>query len=156
MVEELAKRWDLPRAKDKYKGRFTVGRTHPGGPQVALLQPQTFMNDSGTSVGPARGALQLELDHVVVIHDEIDLPFGRISSRIGGGLAGHNGLKSLKQGLGSAEFRRVRVGVGRPDTTDPEIVASYVLGKFSEPADEVRELIERAADEVERVLSPPE
>jgi len=88
-----------------------------------------------------------------VIHDEIDLPFGRIESRIGGGLAGHNGLKSLKQGLGSAEFRRIRVGVGRPDTTDPEIVSAHVLGKFSEPADEVRDLIERAADETERVLT---
>jgi PTH1 family peptidyl-tRNA hydrolase len=93
---------------------------------------------------------------VVVIHDEIDLPFGRIESRVGGGLAGHNGLKSLKQGLGSADFRRVRVGVGRPDTTDPEIVSAHVLGKFSEPAEDVRGLIERAADEVERVLSPAE
>lgn len=149
----LAERWDMPRAKDKYKGRFTVGRIYPGGPQVALLQPQTFMNDSGTSVGPARGSLQLDLDHVVVIHDEIDLPFGRIESRIGGGLAGHNGLKSLKQGLGSADFRRVRVGVGRPDTTDPEIVSAHVLGKFSEPKADVQDLIERAASEVERVVS---
>ncbi|HEX6714092.1 MAG TPA: aminoacyl-tRNA hydrolase [Thermoleophilaceae bacterium] len=148
----LAERWDLPRAKDKYKGRFTVGRVYPGGPQVALLQPQTYMNESGNSVGPARGALQLELDHVVVIHDEIDLPFGRIESRIGGGLAGHNGLKSLKQGLGSADFRRVRVGVGRPDTTDPEIVSAHVLGKFSEPKADVQDLIERAATEVERVV----
>ena len=152
----MAERWDLPRAKDKYKGRFTVGRIYPGGPQVALLQPQTYMNDSGTSVGPARGALQLPLDHVVVIHDEIDLPFGRIESRIGGGLAGHNGLKSLKQGLGSADFRRIRVGVCRPDTTDPEIVSAHVLGKFSEPAADVRDLIERAADETERVLTTPD
>jgi PTH1 family peptidyl-tRNA hydrolase len=153
VLERLAERWDLPKAKDKYKGRFSVGRIHPGGPTVALLQPQTYMNDSGDSVGPARGSLQLDLDHVVVIHDEIDLPFGRIESRIGGGLAGHNGLKSLKQGLGSADFRRIRVGVGRPDTTDPEIVSAHVLGRFSEPADQVRELIESAANETERVLS---
>jgi PTH1 family peptidyl-tRNA hydrolase len=148
----LAERWDMPRAKDKYKGRFTSGRIYPGGPSVALLQPQTYMNESGNAVGPARGALQLDLDHVVVIHDEIDLPFGRIESRIGGGLAGHNGLKSLKQGLGSADFRRVRVGVGRPDTTDPEIVSAHVLGKFSEPKADVQDLIERAAAEVERVV----
>jgi PTH1 family peptidyl-tRNA hydrolase len=153
VLERLAERWDLPKAKDKYKGRFSVGRIHPGGPTVALLQPQTYMNDSGDSVGPARGSLQLDLDHVVVIHDEIDLPFGRIESRIGGGLAGHNGLKSLKQGLGSADFRRIRVGVGRPDTTDPEIVSAHVLGRFSEPADQVRELIDSAANETERVLS---
>jgi peptidyl-tRNA hydrolase, PTH1 family len=153
----LAERWDMPRAKDKYNGRFTVGRIYPGGPQVALLQPQTFMNESGNSAGPARGALQLDLDHVVVIHDEIDLPFGRIESRIGGGLAGHNGLKSLKQGLGSPDFRRVRVGVGRPDTTDPEIVSAHVLGKFSEPKADVQDLVERAAAEVERVVdAPPE
>jgi PTH1 family peptidyl-tRNA hydrolase len=153
VVSLLAARWDMPRAKDKYKGRFTVGRIYPGGPQVALLQPQTYMNESGGSVGPARGALQLDLDHVVAVHDEIDLPFGRVESRVGGGLAGHNGLKSLKQGLGSADFRRVRVGVGRPDSTDPEIVAGYVLSKFQEPADEVRDLIERAADEVERIVT---
>jgi PTH1 family peptidyl-tRNA hydrolase len=148
----LAERWEMPRAKDKYNGRFTVGRIYPGGPSVALLQPQTYMNDSGTSVGPARGALHLDLDHVVVIHDEIDLPFGRIESRIGGGLAGHNGLKSLKQGLGSGEFRRVRVGVGRPDTTDPEIVSAHVLGKFSEPKADVQDLVESAASEVERLV----
>ena len=143
----------MPRPKDKYKGRFTSGRIYPGGPSVALLEPQTFMNDSGTSVGPARGSLQLDLDHVVAVHDEIDLPFGRIESRIGGGLAGHNGLKSLKRGLGSADFRRIRVGVGRPDTTDPEIVSAHVLGKFSESKGEVQELIERAAAEAERVVT---
>ena len=156
VLAQLAERWDMPRAEDKYKGRFTVGRIYPGGPAVALLQPQTFMNESGNSVGPARGALQLPLDHVVVIHDEIDLPFGRIESRVGGGLAGHNGLKSLKQGLGSADFRRIRVGVGRPDTTDPEIVSAHVLGRFSEPAADVNDLIERAANETERVLTSSE
>ena len=143
----------MPRAKDKFKGRFSVGRIHPGGPTVALLQPQTYMNESGNAVGPARGSLHLDLDHVVVIHDEIDLPFGRIESRIGGGLAGHNGLKSLKQGLGSPDFRRVRVGVGRPDSTDPEIVSAHVLGKFSEPAADVRALVEDAAREAERIVS---
>jgi PTH1 family peptidyl-tRNA hydrolase len=156
VLAHLAERWDMPRAKDKYNGRFSVGRIYPGGPTVALLQPQTYMNESGNSVGPARGALQLDLDHVVVIHDEIDLPFGRIESRIGGGLAGHNGLKSLKQGLGSPDFRRIRVGVGRPDTTDPEIVSAHVLGKFTEPADDVKDLIERAANETERVVTDPD
>jgi PTH1 family peptidyl-tRNA hydrolase len=153
VVERLAERWDMPAMKDKYKGRFTVGRIHPGGPAVALLMPQTFMNDSGNSVGPARGAMHLDLDHVLVIHDEIDLPFGRIESRLGGGLAGHNGLKSLKQGLGSADFQRIRVGVGRPDSTDPEIVSAHVLGRFSEPKAEVSDLIDSAAREAERVVS---
>ena len=88
----------------------------------------------------------------MAVHDEIDLPFGRIEVRLGGGLAGHNGLKSLKRGLGSADFRRVRVGVGRPDTSDPEIVSAHVLGRFSESKDEVRGLIERAADELDRLV----
>jgi PTH1 family peptidyl-tRNA hydrolase len=152
----LASRWDLPRGKDKFKGRFTEGRAFPGGPRVAILLPHTYMNESGSAVSPARGALGVDLDRVLVIHDEIDLPFGRIESRIGGGLAGHNGLKSLKQGLGSPDFRRIRVGVGRPDTTDPEIVSAHVLGRFTEPADEVRELIERAAAEADRVVTRTE
>ncbi len=94
----------------------------------------------------------MPLDHVVVVHDEIDLPFGEIQTRIGGGLAGHNGLKSLKRGFGDADFWRVRVGVGRPDSTDPEVVSAYVLGRFSEPEAEVTALISAAADEVERLL----
>jgi PTH1 family peptidyl-tRNA hydrolase len=149
----LASRWDLPRGKDKFKGRLTEGRAFPGGPRVAVLLPQTYMNESGNAVGPARGALGVPLDRVLVIHDEIDLPFGRIESRLGGGLAGHNGLKSLKQGLGSPDFQRIRVGVGRPDTTDPEIVSAHVLSKFSESAEDVRDLIERAAAEAERVVT---
>jgi PTH1 family peptidyl-tRNA hydrolase len=148
----LASRWELPRGKDKFKGRLTEGRAFPGGPRVAVLLPQTYMNESGNAVGPARGALGVPLDRVLVIHDEIDLPFGRIESRLGGGLAGHNGLKSLKQGLGSPDFQRIRVGVGRPDTTDPDIVSAHVLGRFTEPAEEVRDLIERAASEAERVV----
>ena len=148
-----AERWGLPRAKKKYGGLYTSGRAGPGGPRVAVLLPQTYMNESGSSVGPARGALGVPLDRVVAVHDEIDLPFGRIEVRLGGGLAGHNGLKSLKAGLGSADFRRVRVGVGRPDTTDPEIVSSHVLGRFSEPRDEVRALIEGAADALDRLVT---
>jgi PTH1 family peptidyl-tRNA hydrolase len=148
----LATRWGLPRAKSRYRGLLTEGRAGPGGPRVAVLLPQTFMNDAGTSVSPARGALQVPLDHVLVLHDEIDLPFGDIRVRTGGGLAGHNGLKSLRQGLGSPDFSRVRVGVGRPPTTDPDRVAAYVLGRFGEPRDEVQTVVERAADEVERFV----
>ncbi|MET0511689.1 MAG: aminoacyl-tRNA hydrolase [Thermoleophilaceae bacterium] len=148
-----AERWGLPKARKRYGGLFTDGRIRPGGPRVAVLLPQTYMNESGDAAGPARGALGLDLDHVVAVHDEIDLPVGRIEVRLGGGLAGHNGLKSLKRGLGSADFRRVRVGVGRPDTTDPEIVSAHVLGRFSEPKDEVRKLVERAADELDRLVS---
>jgi PTH1 family peptidyl-tRNA hydrolase len=150
--EELARRWDLGKPREKFRGRLWEGRTGPGGPRVAILLPQTFMNDSGTSAGPARGSLKAPLDRVIVVHDEIDLPFGEIKPRIGGGLAGHNGLKSLKKGFGDAEFWRVRVGVGRPDSTDPEIVAAYVLGRFREPRAEVEALIDASAEETERLV----
>jgi peptidyl-tRNA hydrolase, PTH1 family len=152
VAEALARRWDLPKPKKKFAGELAEGRTGPGGPRVAVLRPQTFMNDAGRSAGPARGSFKLDLDRVLVLHDEIDLPFGEIRSRLGGGLAGHNGLKSLKRELGGADFHRVRVGVGRPDSTDPDIVAAYVLGKWRQPAAEVAELVDRAADEAERVV----
>jgi PTH1 family peptidyl-tRNA hydrolase len=89
---------------------------------------------------------------VLVVHDEIDLPFNEIRVRLGGGLAGHNGLKSIKQELGSADFARVRVGVGRPPTTDPERVAAYVLSRFAEPGDEIAGVVERAAEAAESIV----
>ena len=148
----LARRWDLPKAKSKYLGLLTEGRTGPGGPRVAILKPMTYMNDAGDSVSPARGAFKVDLDRVLVIHDEIDLPFGEIRVRTGGGLAGHNGLKSLRARLGSPDFTRIRIGVGRPPTTDPDRVAAYVLSRFRERKDDVNELIERAADVAEKTV----
>ncbi len=152
IAERLRDRWRLPTPKAKYRGLLSDGRTGPGGPRVAILTPQTYMNEAGRSVGPARGELRVELDRVLVLHDEIDLPFGEIRTRLGGGLAGHNGLKSLKAALGSAEFHRVRAGVGRPASTDPEIVAAYVLGRFREPKAEVDALIDAAADAAQALL----
>jgi PTH1 family peptidyl-tRNA hydrolase len=159
VANALAKRWGLPRAKPKYRGLLTEGRARvgeggigAGAPRVAILLPQTYMNDAGQSVGPARGAFEVPLERVLVIHDEIDLPFGEIRTRTGGGLAGHNGLKSLRQALGSPGFSRIRIGVGRPPTTDPDRVAAYVLGRFREPREEVARLVERAADEAEKVV----
>jgi peptidyl-tRNA hydrolase, PTH1 family len=152
VANALAARWGLPKAKSKYRGLLTEGRAGPGGPRVAVLLPQTFMNDAGQSVGPARGAFKLPLDRVLVIHDEIDLPFGEIRTRTGGGLAGHNGLKSIRQALGSPEFARVRIGVDRPPSTDPDRVAAYVLSRFREPREEVGALVEQAADAAERMV----
>ena len=125
VADELARRWELPHAKKRYAGLFTDGRTGPGGPRVAMLWPQTYMNEAGTSVGPARGALHLDLDRVLVVHDEIDLPFGDV---------------------------RTRVGVGRPDSTDPEIVAAYVLGRWRQGAREVAAVVGAAADAAERIV----
>lgn len=152
VAAELSRRWDLPKAKNKFGGLLAEGRTGPGGPHVAILLPQTYMNESGNAAGPARGSFGIDLDHVVALHDEIDLPFGEIRIKLGGGVAGHNGLKSLDRGLGSRAFQRVRIGVGRPDSTDPEIVSSFVLGRFDEPASQVQDLIAAAADETERLI----
>jgi PTH1 family peptidyl-tRNA hydrolase len=155
VAEALIARWGLGKPKKAFAGLYadgrTVGPTHPG-PRVGVLVPQTFMNESGRSAGPARGALKVELDHVIAVHDELDLKFGDIRTRMGGGLAGHNGLKSLKAGFGSPDFARVRIGIGRPDTTDPEIVSSYVLGRWRQSPAEVAELVDRAADAVERIV----
>lgn len=161
VAEALAARWRLRRPRSGYGGLITDGQATVGvdpvtaAPivrRVAVLWPQTYMNDAGRSVGPARGALQTPVERVLVLHDEIDLPFGEIRVRRGGGLAGHNGLKSIRRALGSTDFHRVRVGVDRPPSTDPERVAAFVLGKFRQPRAEVDALVERAADAAERLL----
>jgi PTH1 family peptidyl-tRNA hydrolase len=153
VVDELARRWGIDASRERFRGRLREGRAGPGGPHVALLEPLTFMNDAGRSVGPARGALHVELDRLLVIHDEIDIPFGEVRARLGGGLAGHNGLKSLRRELGAPDFARVRVGVGRPDSTDPEIVSAHVLGRFAEPPGDVEALVGRAADAAAGIVS---
>lgn len=153
VCERLIEQFDLGKPKRKYRARFVEGRLGPGGPRVAVLMPETFMNESGQSVSPARGTLRLDADRVVVVHDEIDFPFGRVESRLGGGAGGHNGLKSVRQALGTADFRRVRVGIGRPDSTDPEIVSRYVLGTFDEPRSEVDALVDEGLRETLNVVA---
>jgi PTH1 family peptidyl-tRNA hydrolase len=152
VAEALIARWELGRPRKAFAGLYADGRTMPGGPRVGVLLPQTYMNEAGRSAGPARGSLKVELSHVVAVHDELDLRFGDLRTRMGGGLAGHNGLKSLKAGFGSPDFARVRIGIGRPDTTDPDIVSAYVLGRWRQPEADVRDLVDRAADAVERIV----
>jgi PTH1 family peptidyl-tRNA hydrolase len=158
----LRARWGLGKPLAKYRGLISQGAAVLGQePQsgvplrarVALLEPQTFMNEAGRSVGPACGALRVPASQVVVVHDEIDLPFAEIRTRLGGGLAGHNGLKSVKAALGTADFQRVRVGVGRPPSSDPELVAAYVLGRFKQSRDEVQALLDAACLAVEQLLA---
>ena len=162
----MAERWELKGAKDRFQARLAEGRppvtaVPPGieRPRVAVMCPQTYYNDSGRAVGPARGSFKLPLERVLVVHDEIDLPFDDVRTRLGGGLAGNNGLKSIKQALGGTDFMRVRVGVGRPDSTDPEIVAAYVLSRFGESEAEVQRLVDHGREHVERAvlsLDPPD
>ena len=121
---------------------------------MGVLLPQTYMNDSGKSVSPARGELGVDLDHVVVVHDEIDLPFGRVEARLGGGLAGHNGLKSLKAGLGQPGLPAHPRGRGAPRLAPTRRSSPRTCWAASASRqDEVRELVERAADELERLVA---
>lgn len=144
VAERLIAEYDLGKPKARYGGRYVDGRLGPGGPRVGVLVPETFMNESGRAVGPARGELRVEPQYIIVLHDEIDFEFGRIETKLGGGHGGHNGLRSIKSALGSGDFRRVRIGVGRPDTTDKEVVSSWVLGKFGESTQAVDGLIDDA------------
>ena len=129
VANALAARWDLPRAKTKFNGLLTRG-PHRARRPARRGAAAADVHERGRALGRpgARRATRSPLERVLVVHDEIDLPFGDVRTRIGGGLAGHNGLKSLKAELGGADFARVRIGVGRPDSTDPEIVSAHVLG----------------------------
>jgi PTH1 family peptidyl-tRNA hydrolase len=146
VVEELARRHGVPRAKRGFDGRVAEGLIR--GRSVLLLQPTTFMNDSGRSVAAALRATKLPLADLLVVHDHIDLPFGRLRMMEGGGSGGHNGLKSIT-GLIGGDYARLRVGVDRPPSTDPDVVAEFVLSPFRESRAEVDALTADAADAVE-------
>jgi peptidyl-tRNA hydrolase, PTH1 family len=142
VVDRLAERAGAD-FRQKYDGRFT--ETRLGEARVALLEPETFMNLSGRSVRAAARFYKLEPADVVVVYDDIELPFDRVRAKAGGGLKGHNGLRSMADSLGTPDFLRVRCGVGRPRRGDPRSVADFVLGAFYEDEDP-EALIERAAD----------
>ncbi len=148
VVERLAARWGAPAFREKFKGFFTKERF--GGDEAVLLVPHTYMNLSGESVQPAMRFFKVGLGDVVVIHDELDLDFGVVRVKSGGGTAGHNGLKSMLQHCGGPDFTRVRVGIGRPRGARVE---GYVLSDFNgmERA-ELDDVLELAADAVEAVI----
>ena len=145
VVDELARRHSAS-WKGKFNGELAEVRVDDH--RVALLKPQTYMNESGRSVGAAARFYKLEPDAVLVVHDEIDLEPGRLQARKGGGLAGHNGLRSVAAHLQSPEFLRLRIGVGRPGRGDPRKPADFVLSNFT-PEEDVAALVARAADAVE-------
>jgi PTH1 family peptidyl-tRNA hydrolase len=145
VVDELARRhggaW-----KGKFNGKLAEIRID--GHKVALLKPETYMNESGRAIRSAMQFFKLEPDAVLVVHDESDLPLGRLQARRGGGLAGHNGLRSVARHLGTPDFLRLRVGVGRPERGDPRPLADYVLSDFAAHDDPER-VVAEAADAVE-------
>ena len=134
--------------RSKFSGHLAEIRLD--GHKLALLKPETYMNESGRSVGAAARFFKLEPDRVLVVHDEGDFDLGRLELKAGGGLAGHNGLRSIAQHLKTQDFLRLRIGVGRPERGDPRPLADYVLSDF-EPQDDAEALIARAADAVEQL-----
>jgi PTH1 family peptidyl-tRNA hydrolase len=145
VVDELARRHDGT-WRAKFSGQLAEVRID--GHKVALLKPETFMNDSGQSVKAAAQFFKIEPDAILVVHDESDLETGRLQARLGGGLAGHNGLRSVAKHLGTPEFMRLRVGVGRPGRGDRRDLADYVLSDF-EPHEDVAAIVARAGEAVE-------
>jgi PTH1 family peptidyl-tRNA hydrolase len=149
VVDELARRHSGS-FRGKFSGKLAEARI--GDAKVALLKPETYMNESGRSITAAARFFKSEPVDVLVVHDDVDLEFGRLQVRAGGGLAGHNGLRSIAQALGTPDFLRVRVGVGRPGRGDPRDVADFVLAPF-EPHEDHVAAVARAADAVELLLT---
>jgi PTH1 family peptidyl-tRNA hydrolase len=149
VADELAQR-HAGSFRSKFSGR--VAEVRLGDRRLALLKPETYMNESGRSVGAAARFYKVPPEQTLLVHDDVDLEEGRLQARLGGGLAGHNGLRSIAQHLGTNEFLRLRIGVGRPGRGDRRPVADYVLSPF-DPHVEVDELVTRAADAVEVVAT---
>jgi PTH1 family peptidyl-tRNA hydrolase len=149
VLDELARRHDGS-WRSKFSGSLAEVRL--GELRLALLKPETYMNESGRSVGAAVRFFKVEPEQVLVVHDDVDLEPGRLQARTGGGLAGHNGLRSLAQHLGSQDFLRLRIGVGRPGRGDPRSVADWVLSPFA-PEEDAEALIGRSADAVETIAA---
>jgi peptidyl-tRNA hydrolase, PTH1 family len=145
VVDELARRHD-----GAWRGKFNgkLAEIRIDGHKVALLKPETYMNDSGRAVKAAMQFFKLDPAAVLVVHDESDLPLARLQARLGGGTAGHNGLRSVAAHLGTADFLRLRVGVGRPERGDPRPLADFVLSDF-EAHEDPESLVAAAADAVE-------
>jgi len=156
VVERLARAHALPDFKEKFSAVWTKGEIGVGGSRypVALLEPQTYMNLSGDSVQPAAAFLKVEPSQIIVVHDELDLPWRDVRLKVGGGHAGHNGLRSIIQRLGTPEFIRVRVGVGRPPPGFRGDVADFVLSDFDAlERSELPDVLDRAALAIEKVVS---
>jgi PTH1 family peptidyl-tRNA hydrolase len=148
VCDELARRHGGS-FRSKFSGELAELRVE--GERVALLKPQTYMNESGRSVAAAVRFFKADPDELLVVHDEVDLEPGRLQVRIGGGLAGHNGLRSVAGSLGTPDFLRLRIGIGRPERGDPRPVADWVLSPFGPDVD-VDALVAHAADAVETLL----
>ena len=147
----MAERMGAGRWKSRYAGRY-VEIAGPAGP-LALLIPTTYMNLSGDAVGPASGNLKAARVQVLVVHDVLDLPFGTVRGKAGGGSGGHNGLRSITQGVGGDGYLRVRIGIGRPPADFRGDQAAWVLMAFSEPNEEVQAALDTAGAMTEAAIA---
>jgi peptidyl-tRNA hydrolase, PTH1 family len=147
VADELARRHGGS-FRSKFSGQLSELRV--GEQKLALLKPETYMNESGRSIGAAARFFKVEPGALLVVHDDVDLEPERLQARLGGGLAGHNGLRSIAQALGTNDFLRLRIGVGRPGRGDRRSVSDYVLSKF-DPETDVDSLVSRATDAVETI-----
>jgi len=149
VLDELARRHGVA-FRSKFSGRLAEPRIAEH--RVALLKPETYMNESGSSIQAAARFFKVEPEALLVVHDDVDLPVGRLQARLGGGLAGHNGLRSIAQRLGTQDFLRLRIGVGRPERGDPRPVADYVLSAFA-PEDDADGIVARSCDAIECLVA---
>ncbi|HEX8793935.1 MAG TPA: aminoacyl-tRNA hydrolase [Polyangiaceae bacterium] len=149
VVSELRRAWGLPDWRSKFSGLWTQGEWQ--GHAAGLLEPQTYMNNSGECVQPAAAFFRVAPGELVVVHDELDLPWGTVRLKLGGGHAGNNGVRSIIERMGTPEFVRVRVGIGKP--TDRE-ARDHVLSGF-DPLEraELPAVMKTATDAVQRVLA---
>jgi len=153
VVDSLAENCVMPAFKKKFQGLVTEGQIGPD--KVLLLKPQTYMNESGRSVTEAAKFYKIDADRIIVFHDELDLAPAKMRVRLGGGLAGHNGLKSIKACLGSEKFWRVRLGIGHPG--DKSRVSGYVLSDFAKAErDDIDAMVYACARHADLLLSGQE
>ncbi len=148
VVDELADRFGTRLSTHKAGAAVGTAHVRPGGPKLLLAKPAGYMNVSGRPVGALARFYSVDPARLIVVHDELDIPFDALKLKVGGSEGGHNGLKSISQVLGTKDYLRVRVGIGRPPGRQP--AADYVLKPFSAVERELLPLhLDRAADAVE-------
>jgi PTH1 family peptidyl-tRNA hydrolase len=152
VIDELSRRWNVPLTQSKFKGIYAIA--HKSREKVILLKPLTYMNLSGESIEALMDYYDIELEDLVVIYDDLDLPVGKIRLRQKGSAGGHNGVKSTISHVGTQIFNRIRIGIDRP--TNGMSVPDYVLSRFSTAEQpDLTDAVQRSADACENWLEKP-
>lgn len=152
VLDELASGSSADSFRKKFSGEYAKATIE--GRAAVLLRPETFMNESGRSVQPAAAFFHVEMGDIIALHDELDLPFGEVRIKLGGGHAGHNGLRSMIRHLGSPDFARIRIGIGRPPAGFRGEIADYVLSSFDAVERAmIPDLVTKAVEAVRKIAS---